>query len=197
MKKDILNRYACTEDGKFIIDITAGKIEYLYNDFDKHAPYVRKELDQNLVDYIIECAKEIGEEKILIQFRFDEQVNAELIGRIKTSIKNYFLYLKELEILELNQLRRRSFLFFFIGIVIMMISVWVNDQSMIRESAIGRVFSEGLTVAAWVSLWESIAMPLISWVPHRRQISQYQQIADAPIQFVNAELNNSEINKAI
>lgn len=185
MKKDILNRYACTEDGKFIIDITAEKIEYLYNDFDKHAPYVRKELDQDLVDYIIECAKEIGEEKILIQFRLNEQVDLELIDRIKTSIKNYFLYLKELEILELNQMRRRSIIFFLIGIVIMMVSIWVNDLTMIRESAIGRVLAEGLTVAAWVSLWESVAIPLISWMPHRRQINLCQQIADAPVEFIN------------
>ena len=186
MKKDILDRYTRTDDGQFIIDITAGKIEYLYNDFDKHAPYVRKELDQDLVDYIIESAKEIGEENLLIQFRVNEQVDAELADRIKTSIKNYFLYLKELEILELNQMRRRALIFFFIGIFIMMISVWVNDLAMIRESAIGRVLAEGLTVAAWVSLWESVAIPLISWMPHRRQIRQYQQIADAPVQFINS-----------
>ena len=185
MKKDILDRYARTEDGRFIIDITAEKVEYLYNDFDKHAPYLRKELDQDLVEYIIDCVKEIEDENIIIQFRINEQVASDLIDRIKTSIKNYFLYLKELEILQLSQMRRRSLIFFAIGIVIMLVSIWVNDLVMIRESAVGRVLAEGLTVAAWVSLWESVAIPLINWMPHRRQIRQYQQIADAPIKFIN------------
>ncbi len=184
MKKDILDRYTRTDDGRYIIDITAGKIEYLYNNFDKHAPYIRKDLDQELVDYIIDCVKEIGKGDILIQFRIDEKVEAELIERIKTSIKNYFLYMKELEILELKQMRRRSLIFFLIGIAIMLLSIWVNDLEMIRETAIGHVFAEGLTVAAWVSFWESAAIFLINWIPHRRQIKQFQQIAEATVQII-------------
>ena len=184
MKKDILDRYARTEDGKYIIDITAGKIEYLYNDFDKHAPYIRKDLDQDLVDYIIDCVKEIDKGDILIQFRFDEKIDIDLIKRIKTSIKNYFLYMKELEILELSQMRRRSLIFFLIGFTIMLLSIWVNNLEMIRETAIGHVFAEGLTVAAWVSFWESAAIFLINWIPRRKRIKQYQQIADAAVQFI-------------
>ena len=45
-QKEILDRYSCSDDGKIIIDITADKIEYLYNDFDKHTPYIKKNLSR-------------------------------------------------------------------------------------------------------------------------------------------------------
>jgi hypothetical protein len=53
MKKNILDRYASTRDKKVIIDIAAEKIGDLYNDLDKYAPYRKKELDPNLVAYLI------------------------------------------------------------------------------------------------------------------------------------------------
>jgi len=108
VKQEILERYSTTEDGKIIIDITADKIEYLYNDFDKHTPYVKKELDQDLVDYLIECLRDIGEDEFLIQFRIAEKVDADLKTRVQTSIQSYFTYLKELEIRDLKRMLRTS-----------------------------------------------------------------------------------------
>lgn len=55
--KNIIQRYQQLPDGHYAIDITAVKVSDLYNDFDKHAPYARKELDQDLVEYISEYAR--------------------------------------------------------------------------------------------------------------------------------------------
>lgn len=108
MKKEILDRYLRTDDGKVIIDITADKIEYLYNDFDKHTPYIKKELDQDLVDYLVDCVREIGNEAFLIKFGLTQSVDNDLQSRVQASIHNYFLYLKELEIREMKQMLRTA-----------------------------------------------------------------------------------------
>ena len=53
MKKQILGRYSRTPDNKLMIDVVAGKVIDLFNDFDKHAPYIKKDLDPDLVEYMI------------------------------------------------------------------------------------------------------------------------------------------------
>lgn len=183
MKKDFLDRYSCTEDGKVIVDITADKIEYLYNDFDKHTPYIKKELDQGLVDYLLDCVREIGDVEFLVKFRLAETVDNELQSRVQTSIHNYFLYLKDLELREMKQMLRTALILFLAGIAILTLSIWYNDHFTVQGSVINKVFSEGLTVAAWIALWESLATFLINWAPHQRRIRLFKRIAMAEVQF--------------
>ena len=183
MKKNILDRYSYTDDGKVIVDITADKIEYLYNDFDKHTPYIKKELDQGLVDYLLDCVREIGNEEFLVKFRFSESVDSELQSRVQTSIHNYFLYLKDLEFREMKQMLRIALILLLAGIAILTLSIWYNDHFTVQGSVINKVFSEGLTVAAWIALWESLATFLINWAPHQRRIRLFKRIARAEVQF--------------
>jgi hypothetical protein len=190
-QKEILDRYSRSEDGKIIIDITADKVEYLYNDFDKHTPYIRKELDQGLVDYLIDCVKEIGKEEFLIKFRFMEPVDSDLQLRIQDSIHNYFLYLKELEIGEMQQMLRTSLILLLAGIAILTLSIWYNEHFTIQASVINKVFSEGLTVAAWIALWESLATFLLNWAPHQRQIRLLKRIAMATVLFRRESVTGS------
>jgi hypothetical protein len=44
-----------------------------------------------------------------------------------------------------------------------------------------QVVAEGLTIAAWVSLWESLAVLLVDRSPHRQSIRLFQRIAEAPV----------------
>lgn len=183
MKKHILDRYCLTEDNKIIIDIAATKVENLYNDLDKHAPFRKKELDQELVNYLIDSTREIGGKDFVIQFRFAEQAESNLTSRVQTSIHNYFQYLIALEFRELARMTRSSLILLTIGVVILFLSVLLNEKIAGHETAIANVFAEGLNVAAWVSLWNAIASFLIDWAPRHRQIKMYQRIAKAPILF--------------
>jgi len=190
MKKPILDRYSRTSDNKIILDISAGKVEDLYNDFDKNAPYVKKDLDQDLVEYLIDSVREIGKEDFVIQFRLKSSADTNLTSRVKTSIHNYFLYLKELEFRELARMTRTSFILLAIGILILCLSVWVNQKIADYGEIITHVFAEGLNVAAWVSLWNAIATFLVNWVPHRKRIIMYEQISKATVLFHEEAQNN-------
>ncbi|MFH1217631.1 MAG: hypothetical protein V1706_14135 [Pseudomonadota bacterium] len=184
MKKEIIDRYARTVDDRVIIDITADNIENLYNNFDKSAHYLKKDLDQNLVDYLIESVREIGGEDFVIQFSFAAVVTPELTTRVQESIGSFFVYLRELEVRELKRMLRASLILLAVGIIIMTLSVWVNIHfGLQRETVFNRVFAEGLTVAAWISLWEALATFLINWNPHRRLIKLYERIAGAKVLF--------------
>lgn len=183
MKSNILERYKQMPDGSYIIDITAGKVSDLYNEFDKHTPYVRKELDQNLVEYIFESARELGKENFTIQFRLLEKPDDAMKTRITKSINSYFLYLKSIELSELGHVIRTSLIYFAIGIALLFLTVWVNKSLGADASVITQVFAQGLTVAAWVSLWEAIATFLVNWTPYSRKIKLYERIANTLVQF--------------
>ena len=195
MKSAILERYQRTTSGQYIIDINAGEISYLYNDFDKYTPYVRKELDQDLVDYLIESASELDKEAFIIRLNLITPPVESMKSRITMSINSYFLYLKTIEIEELGRNMRTSLIFFIIGLLLLSISVWVNEQLELATNAsvITKVFAEGLTVAAWVSMWEALANFLVNWAPFTRRIKLYERIATAPVQFISTPANTDQV----
>jgi hypothetical protein len=186
MKSTILERYPRAPDGRYIIDITAGRVSDLYNDFDKLAPYVRKELGQDLVEYITDSVRELGREAFTIRFHLVEPPDEAMMGRVTTSINSYFLYLKTIELHELGRVIRASLIYLVVGIALLFLTVWVNEKLTPDAAVLSRVFSQGLTVAAWVSLWEALATFLVNWTPYTRQISMYERIAGAPVQFMPA-----------
>jgi hypothetical protein len=186
-KRRILERYAHTDDGRVVIDIAAAKIADLYDDFDKHASYLKKELDPELADYIIDSVREIGREPFLVQISLAAPMDPSAVCRVQTSLHNYFLYLRELEAREMRRLLRTSIILFVIGAALLTASVWMNSLRAVRDVVLGSVIAEGLTIAAWVSLWEALAMFLVNWAPHRRLIRMYERIAKADVRFQEVE----------
>ena len=183
MKKHILDRYSRTDKGEVIIDIAAERVEDLYDDYDKTSPYHKKELYQGLVDYICDSVREIGREPFIIGFRFSSPIEQALVERVQKSICNYFLYLRELEYRELARMTRTSLILLLVGLSLLTLSLWVNRVISENDSVVARVFAEGLTVASWISLWESLATFLINWAPHRRDIKLFERIAGASVVF--------------
>ena len=180
----MLNRYERASDGRIVIDVAATRIEVLYNDFDKNAPFIRRDLDQDLVDYLIACARELKRESFIVRFMLDQAPDDEKQSRIRRSVHAYFLYLAECEQQLVLQMFRRSGVLFCIGLAVLFLSVSVNQALGYERSVVANVFAEGLTVAAWVSLWESLAVFMIEWFPLRKNTALYRLLADAELTFV-------------
>lgn len=183
MKKNILERYERNESGEVIINISAHKIEDLYDNFDRKSHFLKKDLNQDLVEYIIDSVSEIDSELFLIEFSLEQESTDEAISRVRNSINNFFLYMKELELKKMREMMRTSIILLFTALILAGISVLVNDSTLAKNSIIGGVIAEGLTVAAWVSLWESLATFLIKWMPYRKKINLYQKISDSKVTF--------------
>ena len=177
MKRDVLGRYERDPKGFILIDVAADKVEDLYSDFDRNAPYIRRDLDQDLVDYLIDCARELGREPFTISFTLAHSPDDFKLSRIRGSVHNFFLYLVEVERQKIRQMVGRSLVLFCIGVAILFIAVWVNRWLGAERTVVANVFAEGLTVAAWVSLWESLSIFLIEWFPRLRNIKLYRCLA--------------------
>jgi hypothetical protein len=180
-KRNALERYQRTSGGELVIDVAAPKVEDLYEFYDRTAPYVKRDLDQDLVDFLIACARELGSENFLIRLTLESPLAPSQLERVRRSVTNFFLYLVDSESGKTRNLVRRSMLLLILGLAILAISVWVNRALGPDRGVVANVFAEGLTVAAWVSLWESLATFLIDWGPQRRNIKLYQRLANAPV----------------
>lgn len=184
MKKDITERYEYTPEGEIIIDVSAQKIEDLYNDFDKRSHFLKKDLNEGLVDYLVDSVSEIEEDAFVIQFSLDAHARQEDLFRVKNSIENFFIYMRKLESKKMQEMMRTSLILLFIGLIVASLSIVINKSEMVYSSVTMAVIAEGLTVAAWVSLWEALATFLIKWMPHKRKIALYKKIENAKINFV-------------
>ena len=196
MKRKMLDRYERTIDGRIVLDVAATRIEVLYDDFDKNAPFIRRDLRQDLVDYLVAGARELKREAFILRFTLDEAPSDEKQSRIRRSIHAYFRYLVECEQQLILQMFRRSGVLFCIGLAVLFLSVSVNQAIGSERSVIANVFAEGLTVAAWVSLWESLAVFMIEWFPLRKNTALYRLLADVELTFAeeaDAALKNGKL----
>lgn len=185
MKKEILDRYERSEDGRVIVDVSASKVEELYEDFDKQAPYHRKDLDEELADYLVGCVREIGRIDFIIRFTMEMMPSVELQERIRNSLRRFFLYQRELDIASVRRLLKRSIAFFLSGIALLLLSFQLAGLMPEGEnrSFYRRVIVEGVTIAAWVSLWESLSLFLVNWWPLRQSIRLNLRISGATVLF--------------
>lgn len=184
MRQDVLGRYERDAQNRILIDVAAGRTEDLYNNFDRSAPYVRRDLDQDLVDYLIDSARELPpEQPFAIRFTLASFPDEAKLSRIRRSINGFFVYLAELERQKLRGMMRKSLVLLGIGIVILFLAVWSGQLLGAEETVAGHVFAEGLMVAAWVSLWEALAVFLIEWFPRYRRIRLYSRLSTTELLF--------------
>jgi len=183
MRKSELSRYAVTGNGEIIIDVAAQRVQDLYNDFDRTAPYVRRDLDYDLSEYLADCAREIGKKSFIIRITMQKMPPEETIERVKKSISNYFRYIGNLEKKKIGKTNITSLILLFIGLSILGATIFFTRMSSIQSRFFTTLLMEGLTIAAWVSLWEALATFLIEWMPFRRSLRLFDNLAHASVVF--------------
>lgn len=184
MNNSILDRYSRLDDKRIIIDVTANRVEDLYNNFDQNAPYIKKDLNTALAEYLVESVSEIGKVPFVISFRFQSPADPGLYQRVKDSVSQYFIYMQQLQKHKLTRMLRTSFIYLLAGLVILVLSFIFNRRLPDTDSVFAHILAEGLIIAAWVSLWEALANLLIHWTPLKRPLDIYRRIASAEVIFV-------------
>ncbi len=187
----ITGRYEFTDKKEVIIDVSVQTIEHLYSNFDRTAPYTKKDLDQELVDYLVDSVKEIRKHKFIIRISLAKTPDTSLTERVRKSINTYYVYLKELEVRALKAMFNQSAILFLVGLVLLAMAIDVTRRLSMRQGVLTEVFAQGLTVAAWVSLWEAIAKVFLELGTHRKNIKLFKRIINAPVVFRNLEQNST------
>jgi hypothetical protein len=187
MQKPVLGRYATTAEGEIIIDVAASRVQDLYNDFDRNAPYVKRDLDQDFSDYLLDCAREIGRRDFVIRITLGQMPSEEVIARVRQSIHNYFCYLGEMKKKKIKRANTTSLILLAVGLSVFSVVMLIDKMTEASPGFLANLLIEGLTVAAWVSLWEALATFLIRRSPFRKTMELVDRLANAPVSFASYE----------
>jgi len=179
------NRYEFTKDGKAIIDISVESMNDLFNSFDKKSSFVKRELDQDFVDYIIDSVKELGARKFLIRVSIDHEFNMLQENILRKAVANYFTYRYQVENLNLRKEVRKFTMLMILGIVLFtFVSIYkLPDTTDIEVWK--KILQEGMVVASWVAIWEAVTSLIFGWNPYYIKRSIFERIASAELKVVN------------
>jgi len=191
MKEDIFSRYESHSGRRLAIDVSVGRIEELFEDFDSAASYVKKDLDQDFVDYLIECVREIGRYDFVIRINLPVPVQERHRKRVRKSIKSYFRYLELLERRKLRKMLWRSFLLFCLGMFLLTISMTFRGSTDHFSGMMQDLLVEGLTIAAWVSLWAAFASLIFELARIISDIRIYRRIAGREVVFKSSNFSRT------
>jgi hypothetical protein len=183
MTKRILKRYRRDSADELVIDISASKVSDLYDDFDKYAPFVKKELDYDLVEYLIDSVRELGPESFSVQFTFSNEMTSLLEERVRKSMHSYFEYLLETNWRELMRMFLSSGVLLGLGMAMLAVSIYLNLHFELNDAIVKGVLEEGLVIAAWVSVWEGLSTLLLNWLPLVRTRRIYRRLSCAQYLF--------------
>jgi hypothetical protein len=183
MNDRILNRYELTKDNQVVIDISVRAIEDLYDNFDRTATYPKRDLDPDFANHLVTCVQEIGNYPFIIRISSAQAEASDRMERVRTSLKNFFEYLNQLEVKRLKTLFRASGVLLGLGLLLLALSILIDAKLSGNASILARVLSEGITVIAWVSLWEAVANLFLAWQPHYQTIKLHQRIINAQVMF--------------
>lgn len=186
MEYEVLkNRYEFTQEGRAIIDLTVENISDLFNSFDKRAVYTRRELDQDFVEYIVDCVKELGKEDFEIRISIEREFNMMQENTLRKAIINHFSYLYSI---EHKRIKGEFKLFMFLTILGILLAFLVYKLN-IQEDEVGvwvNIFYEGIVVAMWVAFWEAITSLIFGFRPFYKNRQLYLRIIKADLKICNA-----------
>jgi len=188
LKQDISSRYESDSRKRLAIDVSVGRIAELFEDFDSAASYVKKDLDQDFVDYLIDSVREIGRYDFVIRIHLPVLVHENHRKRLRESIKRYFMYLELLERRKLGKMLWRSFLLFLMGMLLLALSMFLKGNIEHVTGVVKELLTEGLTVAAWVSLWSAFASLIFELGRRISNIRLFRRIASREVVFKEREL---------
>ena len=179
------NRYEFTKDGKAIIDISVESMNDLFNSFDKKATFIKRELDQDFVDYIIDSVKEVGDSEFLIRVSIDQEYNMLQENILRKAVANYFSYLYQIENRNLRKEMRKFSLLGLLGVVLFTMVYLYKLPDTPEIELWKKIFQEGVVVAAWVAIWEAVTSLIFGWNPYYLKRGIYERIATAEFRVVN------------
>jgi hypothetical protein len=193
LKEDIFSRYEVHSNRRLAIDVSVGKIEELFEDFDSAASYVKKDLDQDFVEYLIESVREIGSYDFVIRINLPTHVQEKHRKRLRKSIKSYFRYLELVERRKLKKTLWKSLMLFCLGMLLLAISMTLKGKMGHLSAVMQELMIEGLTVAAWVSLWSAFARLIFELGSMIADIRIFRRIASREVVFKEREpLKNTQ-----
>lgn len=168
------------EDGVHCVDVRLTAVEQLFDNRDP-APYRARDLDPDLVDYLVGAAEDLaahGRFRIVCWFPSPPPAAA-----VVDAYRAHIAY--ELERHERHRRRQRRIgQVSLVVAVIMLVVLQLVAQLLLRwpDSSLRQAIHEGLIILSWVVLWRPIDVLIYDWIPARRTRRRWRLLHEAPLE---------------
>lgn len=184
MKDKILREiYEYDKESKtYIARIDLDSYRDVYSEWD-YSPLINRDLDDDLLEYLVECSFEIGiKRKMAITFFIPAGIYNEISERRSIEgFRHYFGY----QIRKIKNERMRQWktiiLFTVIGLLMMLASVFLEPY--LTNIIAYRTIVEGLNIGAWVALWEIFTILFFDINKLNLKIKHYKRLQEVSIRY--------------
>ena len=166
-----------------VILVRVQESSQLFNSLDP-SPFLERDLDDDLVDYITSWAREIPKHRPLrlrILVRQPARRGDE-VETLRSAIHNHFTNSALLKRNEFRQLLRRGRLSLLIGVAVLatatLATQLIEDAG---ENPLPKLFRESILIGGWVAMWRPLEILLYDWWPVRAERQVHERLADAEI----------------
>jgi hypothetical protein len=174
-----------------LIAVHVAELRQLFNSIDP-SPFRNRDLDPQAEDFIVGWAKDLPS-NVPIALVVDLDRPAGLPNEaavLRDAIHEFFrqraqMYRRRLR--ELFRFGRRSLL---IGLAVLTGAIGLAHLIAVstKDSGIGEIIRESLTIGGWVSMWRPLEVFLYDWWPIRDEARLSDRLASMPVQirYLNA-----------
>lgn len=173
------------ENGKFIIELSVDNLDQLYDTKDPN-PYRIKDLDDDVVEYIISSCHDIGKNKvkelrIIVPYKIEEQSQRE----VQHSIKDYFDYRTQISYRNLKVMLANGFKSLTIGITFLIFAIisMIYASKVIDDNFLKLFIKESFVLVGWVSMWKPVNIFLYEWWPIKDNIKLFGVLKEMHVDF--------------
>lgn len=162
------------------IDVRVENVEQLFDNRDP-APYRARDLDTDLVDYLVDAAEDLyrhGPFRIVLWI-----AGAPKTDGIDAAFKAQFDY--ELARIQREGRRRRGIGAVAFVLAAMLLAILLTAAHFIATTwpgNFGEAVREGLVICSWVVLWRPVDIIVYDWIPPRRRRKLFERLRDAPLE---------------
>lgn len=171
---DELPRYR-VENGFTCVDVQLATLENMFDNRDP-APFRARDLDPDLVEYLLAAAEDVSGEKFRVVFWLGE------IGRakdIEPAFRAHMAYERERVARRIRRQRREGQLVLLLAVPLLALAI--AGQHVTKDWTGGDVINELLSVLAWVIMWQPVDRLVYQWIPLHRQRSMMRKLCMAPV----------------
>lgn len=170
------------EEESYNVDIELNDYRDVYSEWD-YSPFINRDLDEDLLEYLMECSLEIsGKHRMIVNFFLPEFLyDKQREERSREGIRHYFSYRERKTKNGRWTLIRNSIILGLIGTFFLITSYFIEFY--IQEMVALKLLSEGLMIGAWVAIWEIFSIVFFQVNEINTKLKHYKILKDLPIMY--------------
>ena len=180
MDSEIIKRYNKEPNGPYIIDILIDQPLDLFTELDGVISWKRKDLDEDVDHYVMECIEELGNLEWMLRLNLRTEPDEAMERKLVYAIRSFYRY-KQRDIRKgFNARLVKTALSFVLGLGILSAITFGGG---LFAGHLGEIAREGLMVAVWVAIWNAVQDLLYEAWPAIKRQRRSKAAADACITF--------------